>query len=96
MRDREGLVQIVFDPDASEVFKEAERLRNEFVVRVMGTVRARPTGTVNANLASGRIEVLARQLEVLNVRALAIPASTSRSGRKCACATGTWTCAATS
>jgi aspartyl-tRNA synthetase len=66
LRDREGLVQIVFDPDAREVFREAERLRNEFVVRVTGKVRARPTGTVNANLASGRIEVLAGQIEVLN------------------------------
>ncbi|HTD10441.1 MAG TPA: OB-fold nucleic acid binding domain-containing protein, partial [Steroidobacteraceae bacterium] len=66
LRDREGLVQIVFDPDAREVFSEAERLRNEFVVRVTGKVRARPTGTVNANLASGRIEVLAGQIEVLN------------------------------
>jgi aspartyl-tRNA synthetase len=66
LRDREGLLQIVFDPDASEVFKEAERLRHEFVVRVTGKVRARPAGTVNANLASGRIEVLAREIEVLN------------------------------
>src|ERR1700674_5687958 len=66
LRDREGLLQIVFDPDASEVFKEAERLRNEFVVRVTGKVRARPAGTVNASLASGRIEVLAGQIEVLN------------------------------
>ncbi|MFI4879786.1 MAG: aspartate--tRNA ligase [Steroidobacterales bacterium] len=66
LRDREGLLQLVFDPDASEVFKEAERLRHEFVVRVTGKVRARPAGTVNANLASGRIEVLAREIEVLN------------------------------
>jgi aspartyl-tRNA synthetase len=66
LRDREGLLQIVFDPDAGEVFREAERLRNEFVVKVTGAVRARPPGTVNASLASGRIEVLARQIEVLN------------------------------
>ena len=50
LRDREGLLQIVFDPDAAVVFKEAERLRNEFVVRVRGRVRARPEGTVNPNL----------------------------------------------
>jgi aspartyl-tRNA synthetase len=66
LRDREGLLQIVFDPEAAAVFREAERLRNEFVVRVSGTVRARPEGTVNANLASGRAELVARELEVLN------------------------------
>jgi aspartyl-tRNA synthetase len=66
LRDREGLLQIVFDPDAPAVFREAERLRNEFVVRVRGEVRARPEGTANANLASGRIELLARELELLN------------------------------
>ena len=66
LRDRDGLVQIVFDPDAAAVFKEAERLRNEFVVKVRGRVRARPSGTVNPNLASGRVELLAAELEVLN------------------------------
>ncbi len=66
LRDREGLLQIVFDPAAPEVFREAERLRNEFVVRVRGRVRARPGGTVNANLPSGAVELLGRELEVLN------------------------------
>jgi aspartyl-tRNA synthetase len=66
LRDREGLLQIVFDPDAAEVFKEAERLRNEFVIRVKGRVRERPSGTVNASLASGRVELLAKELELLN------------------------------
>jgi aspartyl-tRNA synthetase len=66
LRDREGLLQIVFDPDAPAVFSEAERLRNEFVVRVTGRVRERPPGTVNANLASGGVELVARELEVLN------------------------------
>jgi aspartyl-tRNA synthetase len=66
LRDREGLLQIVFDPDAAEVFREAERLRNEFVISVKGRVRARPDGTVNANLASGRVELLAHALQVLN------------------------------
>jgi aspartyl-tRNA synthetase len=66
LRDREGLLQIVFDPDAATVFKDAERLRNEFVVRVKGKVRARPTGTVNAQLASGGVELLAAELELLN------------------------------
>ena len=66
LRDREGLVQIVCDPDAREVFAEAEKLRNEFVVSITGLVRARPEGTSNANLASGRIELLARGIELLN------------------------------
>jgi aspartyl-tRNA synthetase len=66
LRDREGLLQVVFDPDVADVFREAERLRNEYVVSVTGRVRARPTGTVNPHLASGRIELLARGLELLN------------------------------
>jgi aspartyl-tRNA synthetase len=66
LRDREGLLQIVFDPTAAAVFREAERLRNEFVVRVRGRVRARPSGTVNPNLASGGVELLAEELELLN------------------------------
>jgi aspartyl-tRNA synthetase len=66
LRDREGLLQIVFDPDAASVFKEAERLRSEFVVRVTGRVRERPPGTVNVNLSSGRVELVARELELLN------------------------------
>jgi aspartyl-tRNA synthetase len=66
LRDREGLLQVVFDPDAAEVFREAERLRNEFVIRVKGRVRERPSGTVNAHLASGRVELLAGELELLN------------------------------
>ena len=66
LRDREGLVQIVCNPDAAEVFASAEKLRNEFVVRVEGMVRARPAGTVNANLASGRVEIVASAVEILN------------------------------
>ena len=66
LRDREGLLQIVFDPELPAVFHEAERLRNEFVIRVTGKVRARPPGTVNANLASGGVELVAGELELLN------------------------------
>jgi aspartyl-tRNA synthetase len=66
LRDREGLLQIVFDPDAAALFANAERLRNEFVIRVKGRVRARPAGTANLQLASGQVEVLAEALEVLN------------------------------
>ncbi len=66
LRDRSGLLQLVFDPDAAAVFAEAERVRGEWVLRVTGTVRPRPEGTVNANLASGRVELLAASIEVLN------------------------------
>lgn len=67
LRDRDGLCQVVFDPDRAEIFALAETLRNEFVVRVTGLVRARPEGTVNKDLPSGGIEVLAHQLEVLSI-----------------------------
>jgi aspartyl-tRNA synthetase len=66
LRDRSGLLQIVFDPDAPAVFTEAERLRGEWVIRVTGQVRPRPDGTANANLASGQVELLAATIEVLN------------------------------
>ena len=66
VRDREGLLQVVFNPEAAAVFQEAERLRNEFVVRVTGRVRERPAGTINTHLATGRVELVARELEVLN------------------------------
>jgi aspartyl-tRNA synthetase len=66
LRDREGLVQVVSDPDRKETFATADRVRNEFVLRVTGVVRRRPEGTVNPNLRSGEIEVLAHELEILN------------------------------
>jgi len=66
LRDREGLLQIVIDPDNKAQFAEAEKLRNEFVVKVRGLVRERPAGTANANLASGKVELLARELVTLN------------------------------
>ncbi len=66
LRDREGLVQIVCNPEQAEVFKAAEHVRNEFCLRVTGTVRNRPDGTVNNNLNSGKIEVVCDVLEVLN------------------------------
>jgi aspartyl-tRNA synthetase len=72
LRDREGLLQVVFDPSASEVFAEAERVRGEWVLKVTGKVRPRPDGTVNPNLRSGQVELLAREIEVLN-RAEPIP-----------------------
>jgi len=66
LRDREGLVQIVCDPDRAATFKTAEGVRNEFCLKVVGKVRARPAGTENANLVSGKVEVLCHELEVLN------------------------------
>ena len=66
LRDREGLLQIVFDPDRAAVFAMAERVRNEFVLKVTGLVRVRPPGTANANLKSGQVEVLCQELEILN------------------------------
>jgi aspartyl-tRNA synthetase len=66
LRDREGLLQIVFDPDRAEVFAQAERVRNEYVLKVTGLVRTRPSGTANPNLKSGQIEVLCQELEILN------------------------------
>ncbi len=66
LRDREGLVQVVCDPDRADMFKVAEGVRNEFCLKLVGKVRARPAGTENANLTSGKIEVLCHELEVLN------------------------------
>jgi aspartyl-tRNA synthetase len=66
LRDREGLAQVVFDPDRPEAFAIAERVRGEFVLRVTGRVRRRPQGTVNPDLASGEVEVLAHEIEILN------------------------------
>ncbi|MGH8865986.1 MAG: aspartate--tRNA ligase, partial [Burkholderiales bacterium] len=66
LRDREGLLQVVCDPDNAGTFATAEKIRNEYVVKVTGLVRRRPEGTVNQNLVSGEVEVLARSLEILN------------------------------
>lgn len=66
LRDREGLLQVVFDPDRADVFATAERVRNEYVLQVKGRVRRRPAGTTNDNLRSGQVEVLGLELTVLN------------------------------
>ena len=66
LRDREGLVQVVFDPDRAEIFEIAEHVRNEYVLRMTGRVRLRPEGTANPELTSGKIEILGLELEVLN------------------------------
>src|SRR5207244_12060583 len=66
LRDREGLAQIVSDPDRKATFATAEKIRNEFVLKVTGLVRRRPEGTVNPSIASGEVEVLAHDIEILN------------------------------
>jgi len=66
LRDREGLLQVVFDPDRPEIFAEAERIRGEYVLAVNGRVRERPEGTVNPTMKTGQVEVLVHDLTVLN------------------------------
>jgi aspartyl-tRNA synthetase len=66
LRDREGLVQVVCDPDRADMFRTAEDVRSEYCLKIVGKVRARPAGTENANLVSGKVEVLCHQIEVLN------------------------------
>ena len=66
LRDRSGLLQVVCDPDTEELFALAERVRSEFVLKIRGRVRPRPEGTVNPNMPSGEVEMLALELEILN------------------------------
>ena len=66
VRDRSGIIQVVFDPDEPASFALADRVRSEFVLRISGRVRARPDGTINPDMATGEIEVLGREIEVLN------------------------------
>ena len=66
LRDREGLAQVVVDPDTEEAFALADKARSEYVLKITGVVRPRPAGTVNANMATGEIEVLGKQVEILN------------------------------
>ncbi|HUW51042.1 MAG TPA: aspartate--tRNA ligase [Sulfuricella sp.] len=69
LRDREGLVQVVCDPDRATTFATAETIRSEFVLKITGLVRSRPEGTINPNLSTGEIEVLAQEIEILNASA---------------------------
>jgi len=66
MRDREGIAQVVFDPDTVEAFASAERVRSEYVLQIKGLVRARPEGTTNDDMATGKIEILGKELDILN------------------------------
>ena len=81
LRDRSGLLQVVFDPDTPEAFGLAERLGREFVIQVLGKVRPRPAGTANPHLNSGQVELLAQKLVVLNPSATPRLRSTRRSTR---------------
>lgn len=66
LRDREGLVQVVCDPERADTFSTAEKIRSEYVLKIVGTVRSRPEGTINPNLPTGEIEVVAEEIEILN------------------------------
>lgn len=66
LRDREGIVQIVFQPENKEIFSSAEKLRSEFVISVKGIVSARPEGTINSNMFTGKIEIVAQKLDIIN------------------------------
>ncbi|MGG4607526.1 aspartate--tRNA ligase [Providencia sp. Me31A] len=66
MRDREGIVQVFFDPDRKDIFEKASELRNEFCIQITGTVRARPDSQKNKDMATGEIEIFAQQLDVFN------------------------------
>ena len=66
LRDREGLLQVVYDPDIEDAFATAESVRNEYVLQVKGVVRYRPEGTKNDKLATGQVEVLGKELTILN------------------------------
>ena len=78
IRDRTGVVQVVFDPDTEESFATADRVRNEFVLHMQGRVRPRPEGTVNPDMKTGEIEVLGATLTILN--AASTPPFQLRSG----------------
>ncbi|HCW91414.1 MAG TPA: aspartate--tRNA ligase, partial [Marinobacter sp.] len=69
LRDRDGISQVVFDPDTEESFALAEKVRSEFVIQVTGRVRRRPAGTENDNMPTGQVEVLGKQLNILNAAA---------------------------
>ena len=69
LRDREGLAQVVFNPDSGEAFRVAEKVRNEYVLRITGAIRKRPEGSTNPELKSGEVELVAREVEILNASA---------------------------
>lgn len=84
MRDREGIVQVFFDPDRADALKLASELRNEFCIQVTGTVRAREEKNINADMATGAIEVLASDLTIINRSRIAAAGLQSRQHRRSA------------
>ncbi len=72
MRDREGIVQVVVDPDFKAIFDLANQLRNEFCIKITGEVRLRPDSQINKEMATGEVEVLAKDIEIIN-RAAPLP-----------------------
>ena len=77
MRDREGIVQVFFDPDQKVAFDKAYDLRNEFCIQIVGTVRARPDSQINKDMATGEVEVFAHALEIIN-RSEPLPLDSNR------------------
>ena len=93
MRDRDGIVQVVFDPDTEESFALADRVRSEYVLQITGRVRDRDAATINPNMATGRIEILGKELTLLNEEKhhLRSPSmSIRRWARTSDCAIGLW------
>jgi aspartyl-tRNA synthetase len=82
LRDREGLVQVVIDPDTPEAFKLADSSRNEFVLAITGIVRERPAGTANSKMISGEIEILAKKSKCSTAPPRRRSSSTTRTSRK--------------
>jgi len=96
LRDREGLVQVVFNPDRLDMFRLAEQIRSEYVLQVRGRVRPRPEGTENRDLETGEVEVLALVLEVLNASdtpPIQLDEYAQGISENYVCATATSTCA---
>ena len=87
LRDREGIVQVVFDPDAAEAFELADQVRSEYVLAIRGRVRAREGGAVNPRMATGTVEVLGSELTILNTFACGIATSICED-RRCNSACG--------
>ncbi len=85
LRDRAGIVQIVFDPDAGEYFQLADRVRGEFVLQVTGKVRERSAGTINTNMPTGEIEIYATALAIISCPAARTTASFSRCRNRRSC-----------
>lgn len=83
MRDREGIVQVFFDPDQKEAFAKASELRNEFCIQITGTVRARPENQINKEMATGSVEVHADGLTILTAPSRYRSTATTKTPKRC-------------